>query len=378
MKHLPASTLMNEPLPDLPVPRREIEPLVRQLWDGYRCADLLLRLPGAIPIPSFAQLPALPSPDWVDIQTRRFRRSIYDHLVELPSQYTLLPQIPFPSSYPPKAVTRTVVSSPLLVRSPDPKVYTEAGRKRLLDFIGIPSNKQDDSETKILIVSFGGQIFHKPPSHSRTHSRTHSRSSSHPSTPEHPVLGPSKLANVTHPPPTKDISNAKRNTSSEEKPGIGAEALASALHSSLQTPRRNNSLRIRPSRSGGESLLLIPGAPAASVPSSPMTTTIPSFPTIVPPTPKLEDSSEDIFAHSIEEEYQDDVFGTLLPDESWIAVVCGVPKDWAMEDGEALPENFFVAPKDVYMPDLTAVADVLLGKLVRRRLSSLYLSTLAK
>ena len=34
------------------------------------------------------------------------------------------------------------------------------------------------------------------------------------------------------------------------------------------------------------------------------------------------------------------------------------------EDGEELPENFFVAPKDVYMPDLTAVADVLLGKLV--------------
>ena len=54
----------------------------------------------------------------------------------------------------------------------------------------------------------------------------------------------------------------------------------------------------------------------------------------------------------------------LFPDESWIAIVCGVSKDWAKEDGEELPENFFVAPKDVYMPDLTAVADVLLGKLV--------------
>lgn len=55
----------------------------------------------------------------------------------------------------------------------------------------------------------------------------------------------------------------------------------------------------------------------------------------------------------------------LFPDESWIAIVCGVSKDWGKEDGEELPENFFVAPKDVYMPDLTAVADVLLGKLVR-------------
>ena len=43
--------------------------------------------------------------------------------------------------------------------------------------------------------------------------------------------------------------------------------------------------------------------------------------------------------------------------------MCGVPKDWGKEDGEELPENFFVAPRDVYMPDLTAVADVLLGKL---------------
>lgn len=36
------------------------------------------------------------------------------------------------------------------------------------------------------------------------------------------------------------------------------------------------------------------------------------------------------------------------------------------EDGSnsELPEGFYVAPKYVYMPDLTAVADVLLGKLV--------------
>jgi len=57
----------------------------------------------------------------------------------------------------------------------------------------------------------------------------------------------------------------------------------------------------------------------------------------------------------------------LLPDETWIAIVCGVSKEqWNTgdEDGDdGLPAGFYVAPKDVYMPDLTAIADVLLGKL---------------
>jgi hypothetical protein len=47
--------------------------------------------------------------------------------------------------------------------------------------------------------------------------------------------------------------------------------------------------------------------------------------------------------------------------------VCGVSKEqWNTGDGDddGLPDGFYVAPKDVYMPDLTAVADVLLGKLV--------------
>jgi hypothetical protein len=52
-----------------------------------------------------------------------------------------------------------------------------------------------------------------------------------------------------------------------------------------------------------------------------------------------------------------------LPPEDWIAVVCGASKAQD-EDAEDLPEGFYIAPKDVYMPDLTAVADVLLRKLV--------------
>ncbi|KAI0685927.1 hypothetical protein BC835DRAFT_1309732 [Cytidiella melzeri] len=38
-------------------------------------------------------------------------------------------------------------------------------------------------------------------------------------------------------------------------------------------------------------------------------------------------------------------------------------QDWVTGDGDELPESFFVAPKNVHMPDLTAVAEVLLGKL---------------
>lgn len=56
----------------------------------------------------------------------------------------------------------------------------------------------------------------------------------------------------------------------------------------------------------------------------------------------------------------------LLPDEKWIAVICGVSKEqWNAENEEGeLPEGFYVAPRDVYMPDLIAVGDVVLGKLV--------------
>lgn len=100
----------------------------------------------------------------------------------------------------------------------------------------------------------------------------------------------------------------------------------------------------------------------------------------------------------------------LLPGDSWIAIVCGVSdtKGWGSsrttpvnmsrssssegtkstgngsatvggaseylmpppvavadeEDEDALPAGFYIAPKHIYMPDLMAVGDVLLGKLV--------------
>lgn len=68
----------------------------------------------------------------------------------------------------------------------------------------------------------------------------------------------------------------------------------------------------------------------------------------------------------MDSEYADEEV-RLLPDLSWIAIVCGVSKEqWnaTQKDGSSeLPDGFYVAPRDVYMPDLTAVGDVLLGKL---------------
>lgn len=48
---------------------------------------------------------------------------------------------------------------------------------------------------------------------------------------------------------------------------------------------------------------------------------------------------------------------SLLP-PGWIALVCGLTKDQTLD----LPENFF-PNSNFYVPDLTAVADVILGKL---------------
>lgn len=123
----------------------------------------------------------------------------------------------------------------------------------------------------------------------------------------------------------------------------------------------------------GQSQLVVAGAPPASILASPtasnfaqnqnqnttMTTTFTAI-NIHAPTPDVHLERK--------QSWLDDDNGAdepqLFPDENWIAVVCGVSKEWGKEDGEELPDNFFVAPKDVYMPDLTAVADVLLGKLV--------------
>ena len=311
-------------IPDIPIPHDELAPLVEEIYEGYRCADLLIRLPGYIPIPSFFVDPPLPSFRWIDVDTRRLRPEI----MTASNKRALLPSLPFTSpSLTRKKITRSVIQAPLLVRPPSSilSVYTPEGRSRLLLSIGVPPDLHDPETTKVLIVSFGGQVFKRPPS-SRSSSRTPSRNSSRED------IAATALLPIDTIQLSQDIPSTPRFDSHLASPTINGQPprLATPCH------------------------IWIPGAPPASKPipassSSLSSIIVPTFNTI-PPTTFLEDS---FYAEDLPQ---------LLPDASWIAIVCGVSKEqWSESE---LPDGFYVAPKDVYMPDLTALADVLLGKLV--------------
>ena len=112
--------------------------------------------------------------------------------------------------------------------------------------------------------------------------------------------------------------------------------------------------------------IYVPGAPAGAVHTSPWpaqdgfgqppqrTTSLEDGITIEVLEPPQEQPAEDADPGASEPR--------LLPDDSWVAMVCGAGDAWGHRD-EHLPDRFSVAPKDVYMPDLTAVSDCYLGKL---------------
>ncbi|KAF9648007.1 hypothetical protein BDM02DRAFT_3169160 [Thelephora ganbajun] len=424
---------------DRPIPIEEVSPLVDQVHAGFRCADLLLRLPGAIPIPSFAIHPPLPSPGWVDVTTHSFSPEIVDHLLEDPSSRALHPSIPFPlvsqdqAKIP--APPRSIIQSSLLVRPPNPSVYTPEGRSRFLSSIGVPKSAHDPDETKILIVSFGGQIFHTPRSRSTSPAPTrpvtpnHLRRRSERHTQVTPDASPDRSRlpivdlTITNGVLVKGVPPFPRNTkgklklsglpvSSEQLIPEGSIVVGSPTTTVLadftnSPTRRNTTAHLKPHkisvplrRSNSQRIatdqhLWLPGAPGAARKSeftSPTTSYTPGFeatgslllpsslPTVIttPPTPSssvLLEKNQKV-AKYISHSYSNppsgfvDAFHTgspsmeiprLLP-EGWIAVVCGASKEQD-EGAEHLPEGFYIAPKDVYMPDLSAVADVLLGKL---------------
>jgi hypothetical protein len=331
----------DHPEPDTPIPEETLSPLVEQIFEGYRHADMLLVLPGAIPIPSFCVSPSLPATQWINPSSRLFEPEVVSHLIQDPRTYTLHPSIPFRPSHPDappvtKPKQRSTHLAPLLVRPPNDDVYTPEGRSRFLSSLGISEDLHDPTTTKILVVSFGGQVIHKP-SRSRTPSR--------PASPNRPhVEHKDKLKSNSF---TRELSQELNFLSRADGPGTPGQVF-------------------------GLSHIYVPGAPAPAAMPSP---TIPSF-TTQPPTPILgEISHESVSA----EQENADVRSLMLPDASWIAVVCGVAdsREWQIrrrnpdtvgeissEEDNDLPEGFYIAPRDVYIPDLMAVADVLLGKLV--------------
>ena len=341
----PTNSTSQPPEPDIPIPEEILSPLVQQIFDGYRCADLLLVLPGAIPIPSFSVSPSLPATQWIDSISSSFKQDVIKHLVHDPHTYTLHPSIPFPSSHSgspptPKPISRRAYLAPLLVRPPNEGVYAPEGRSRFLSSIGIPKNLHDSATTKILIVSFGGQTFHKP-------SRSHT---------------PSRSTSPNRPRPER-----------EHEQNSQTDSFSRELAHELNSLSRGHG----PKKSGhvfSPSHIFVPGAPAPAAMPSP---SLPTF-TTIPPTPTFCDYEH---PHGDPIPGQEDADACLmLPDASWIAVVCGVADshEWKTkrrdagsantssgeEDGD-LPDGFYIAPRDVYMPDLMAVGDVLLGKLVR-------------
>ncbi|KAJ7111999.1 hypothetical protein C8R44DRAFT_799100 [Mycena epipterygia] len=345
----------NALIPDIPVSLTDLEPLVEHIHAGYRCADLLLRLPGYIPIPSFATDPALPSPEWVDPLTNRFRSNIFSSLDKPPSSCAIYPPIEYRGSSRQKPLPRQIIPIPLLVRSPSHAVHSPAGRSQLLGSIGIPSHLHDPNLTRILVVSFGGQVFRKP---SRSGSATPNR---RPGRDLSPARGPLGGAAQTF-----DALGRLPSPTTSTKGSIFPH-----LHipTSLGSPNDRSSV-FMPPRLATASHLWIPGAPPAAkpltTPISPRLGDLAPFQTI-PPTPDQSESAYDQAYFNFEDDPQAEELPRLLPDASWIAIVCGVPKEqWnAQADGgdSDLPEGFFVAPRDVYMPDLTAAGDVLLGKL---------------
>ncbi|KAJ3996864.1 hypothetical protein F5050DRAFT_1807381 [Lentinula boryana] len=413
--------------PDVSVPHSLIEPLVSQIHAGYRCADLLLLLPGHIPIPSFCNQTSLPATDWVDLQENDFLPEVLEHLSRLkedPSNCTLHNHIPFPptTALARKSAsvhsTRKVIPMPLLVRppssTPERSPYTLEGRARILGSANVPSQKHDPETTKILVVSFGGQVLKWPASRTYSSAVTAQIQSEERDTLTIPKIGlginlkTSKALRPSHTDiPSSDALPCKMQLEHafeigdhreiDPQPMLsprlatpshiwipGAPAVVNPLSPSISSPKRigvaqsspyperavekrNESKSGSPIHMNADTSTFHPLIDMINMPVSPRAAAAVVIPTSGG---SRNENFDGAVGSGLENMYsEDDEFTTnetehpqLLPDSSWIAIVCGA-SDEQRSDTSALPENFYLAPKDVYMPDLTAIADVLLGKL---------------
>jgi hypothetical protein len=312
----------------------ELAPLVDQIVADYRCSDLLIRLPGHIPSPAFTNFPSLPSKDWADPSSpTEFLPSIRAFLFQPTPQLSHYPSTPFPDPNLRKTLPRQILQAPLIVRHPTDDIYTPTARTRLFETIGIPIEYHDSQTTRVLLVSFGGQKF-KRPSGSPA-SATGSRAPS----PKPTIYNPS-LAEPTFPAPTPLMPH--RNSVTIPPP--------SHLKEFMAHHRRFNTLP----RIATPSHIYIPGAPgpASHPPDISRRSSLNRS--------KSRGSRQEESATTVTSNEESNVEEPRLLPEGWIAVVCGAGAGWT---GEALPEGFYVAPSDIYMPDLIALGDVLLGKL---------------
>ncbi|KIK62917.1 hypothetical protein GYMLUDRAFT_259693 [Collybiopsis luxurians FD-317 M1] len=421
--------------PDVPISHSVLEPLVSQIIAGYRSADLLLLLPGHIPIPSFPSEVPLPSTKWVDSKENRFHPEVIEHLMRFrdqPNDCILHDHVPFPSSTAlarkSKIFVRKVLTMPLLVRPPSSSIdcspYTREGRARILQAANVPPEL---CEAKVLVVSFGGQVLKWPGRKSSSASAEAQRgaqdvSNEVPASPKiglginlknskgdkksqlpqlriseppsldvkiqqlpeledhrdidpQPVVSP-RLATLSHIwiPGAPPVANPLSSPLVSSPRSIRNDGLRTSLPSSIvrekTAEKENDSLSptFSPSRLNANGAGFSPLMDMVNMVASPRVAASPVTPRCAEnmEEPEQADGVRSTLGdtHLDEDPSQDDGVDIpqLLPDSRWIAIVCGASQE-QREDTSDLPENFYLAPKDVYMPDLTAVADVLLGKL---------------
>jgi hypothetical protein len=120
--------------------------LVAITVQDYAQAELLLRLPGAIPIPGFDEDIPLPATTWVEDRTGFFTAEIDGKLAEGKDS---------------RMRPRRTIDMPLIVRPLTRSAYDPKTKLALLAALGVPAELLKP-DTKILLVSFGGQVIPNP------------------------------------------------------------------------------------------------------------------------------------------------------------------------------------------------------------------------
>jgi L-arabinokinase len=127
----------------------EIQDMVQQVIEDYRHADLLIRLPGAIRIPSFDDAMSLvpQTPFNANFpETHLKRKGVANGKTQLPCTSISSVQPPFDQHY-----IRRIIDVPLVFRK-----YQQP-REHVLDQVGIPRHIYNTH--RILLLSFGGQLL---------------------------------------------------------------------------------------------------------------------------------------------------------------------------------------------------------------------------
>ena len=387
--------IADDPSAYQPLAFSDLEPLTAQMQKDYSCADRLYLLPGSIPFPSFDPETPLPATEWVSPLTKRFRTSVARRIASYhscPELLSLLPIVPFPPCRSKPAVQsplferqRRIIPSPLIVRHPSSKAFSRSGRSQMLSAIGVPSNLHDRDQTKILIVSFGGQKFRKP---SSTPAVTPAAS-----IPPSPISGPVRNAveDESLPPLSLSLptqvppSSANSNSPVVSVGHTRSLTLKSSLPPSLLDPNAVRHLKRPRNMSAPPSIaspthIFIPGAPGpVTNPTSPLLPSNWSTQSPVELSSQSDSPAAEIHVFMPKEDgglskppelpqigdpeglsIRGQKIPQMLP-KGWIAIICGASPSGTPE--EHLPDNLFLAPRDVYMPDLMVIGDVLLGKL---------------